>query len=194
MLQHTSEESVPFTSTNVTTSAQLRAYVIEQFPGLTNETYNYMLDYVWPDVLDGTYPWTSEFLRAVRIGTEIQFACSARYLSLAFQNATYDSIFAYPPGYHAQDVPFVFFNGDTTTLDDGLPVSATVAHAIQDHIMAFTNTGNPNYLGQALTWPQYGSAAQTLEYTYSGQVVVTDDLKNNRCTWIQQAMANGTLM
>ncbi|KAH6654298.1 Alpha/Beta hydrolase protein [Truncatella angustata] len=193
MISHTSNESVPFTSTNVTTSAQLREYVIGQFPGLDNETYNYMLDVVWPDVLDGTYPWTTEFARAVRIGTEIQFACSARYLSAAFKNATYDYIFAYPPGYHAQDVPFVFFNGDTTTLNNGLPVDPTIAHAIQDHIVTFTLTGDPNYIGQAVTWPQYGSAAQTLEYTYTGQVIVTDDLKNNRCAWIQGAMANGTM-
>ncbi|KAK6077846.1 carboxylesterase family protein [Seiridium cupressi] len=194
MLQHTSNESVPFTSTNITTAAELREYVIEQFPGIFNDTLNYMLTYVWPDVLDGTYPWTTEFARAVKIGTEIQFACSTRYLSVAFDNATYDSIFAYPPGYHAQDVPYVFFNGDTTTLDDGLAVNPTIAQALQDHIIAFTETGDPNYVGEALTWPIYGSSAQTLEYTYSGQVIVTDDMKNNRCAWIQQALANGELM
>lgn len=193
MLQHTSNESVPFTSTNVTTAAELREYVIDQFPGLTNETYNYMLDVVWPDVLDGTYPWTTEFSRAVKIGTEIQFACSARYLSVAFDNATYDSIFAYPPGYHAQDVPYLFFNGDTTTLDDGLPVNPTIAQAIQDHVVTFASTGNPNYVGEAVTWPLYGSSAQTLEYAYTGQVIVTDDMKNDRCAWVQKAMADGTL-
>jgi carboxylesterase type B len=193
MLSHTSNESVPFTSTNVTTAADLRAYVIEQFPEISNATVDYMLDVVWPDLLDGTYPWTTEFARAVKIGTEIQFACSSRYLSVAFGNATYDSIFAYPPGYHAQDVPYLFFNGDTTTLDDGLAVNPTIAHALQDHVLTFAETGNPNYVGEALTWPLYGSSAETLEYTYSGQVIVTDDLKNDRCAWIQQAMASGEL-
>lgn len=193
LLSHTSNESVPFTPTDIATAADLYELVAEEFPEVSNDTIDYMLTTVWPDVLDGTYPWTTEFARAVKIGTEIQFACSARFLSLAKDNATYDSIFAYPPGYHAQDVPYVFFNGDTSTLDDGLTVNPTIAHAIQDHIMTFTLTGDPNYLGEAITWPIYGSSAQTLEYTYSGQVIVTDDLKNDRCTWIQQAMANGTL-
>ncbi|KAF7531969.1 hypothetical protein G7054_g8395 [Neopestalotiopsis clavispora] len=194
MLSHTSNESVPFTPTTIATAEDLYELVATEFPEVSNETIDYMLTTVWPDVLNGSYPWTTEFARAVKIGTEIQFACSARFLSVAFDNATYDSIFAYPPGYHAQDVPYVFFNGDTSTLDDGLPVNPTIAHAIQDHIMTFTLTGDPNYLGEAVTWPLYGSSAQTLEYTYAGQVIVTDDLKNDRCTWIQQAMADGTLM
>ncbi|KAI0128771.1 Alpha/Beta hydrolase protein [Xylariales sp. AK1849] len=163
LVSHTSNESVLFTATNVSTPADLREYVEQQFPEASEETIDYMLDVVWPDVLNGTYPWTTEFSRAVKIGTEIQFACSSRYLSVAFDNLTYDSIFAYPPGYHAEDVSYVFFNGDTTTTDDGLPVNPNIAYAVQDHIAAFAKTGNPTYLKETVAWPIYGLEANVLE-------------------------------
>lgn len=187
-----SNESVPFTDPTISTAAELRAYAVLQFPEASNETIDYMLDVVYPDVLDGTYPWWTEFGRAVRIGTDIQFACTARYLSVALGNNTYDSVFAYPPGYHAGDVPYVFFNGDTTTLDNGAVVDPVIAAALQTYFTTFAKTGDPNYSG-GVTWPIYGSAADVLEVTYFGYVQSTDDLANSRCDWIQQALADGLL-
>jgi carboxylesterase type B len=192
LAQHTSNESVPFTSPTIGTAADLKAYAELQFPEASEETIDYLLDVVYPDVLDGTYPWWSEFGRAVKIGTEIQFACSTRFLSVALGNNTYNSLFAYPPGYHGEDVPYVFFNGDTSTLDDGLAVNAATAQALQTYITTFTNTGDPNYSG-GVAWPVYGSAANVLDFTYYGPVAGIDDMFNSRCDWIQQAIASGLL-
>ncbi|KAI1878015.1 uncharacterized protein JN550_000197 [Neoarthrinium moseri] len=193
LVSHTSNESVPFTPSNISTAEDVHAHISQLFPEASPETIEYMLTEIWPDVLDGTYPWTTEFARAVKIGTEVHFSCSSRYLSVAFDNHTYDSIFSYMPGYHAQDVPFYFFNGDTSTPNNGQLTNPTIAYAMQDHVMTFTLTGNPNYLGASVEWPIYGSDAQVLDYTFTGPDVGTDDLKNPRCDWIQQAMADGIL-
>jgi carboxylesterase type B len=193
LLSHTSNESVPFTSSSISTSADLRTMVETMFPEASNDTVNYMLDTVWPDVLDGTYPWMTEFSRAVRLGSEAFFTCSTRYLATALGNNTWNSIFAYPPGYHAQDLAFVFFNGDVSTLVDGVAVSSEIAYAIQDHLVSFAVNGDPNYDGAAVTWPVYGSSSEVLEYSYTGISTTTDDTANSRCAWIQQAIADGTL-
>lgn len=193
LLSHTSNESVPFTPSDIATADDLRTVIESQLPGASSETIDYMLTELWPDVLDGTYPYTTEFARAAVLGTDIFFACSTRYVATALGNNTYNSIFGYPPGYHAQDLPFLFFNGDTSTLNDGLPVSPTIAYAMQDHSIAFALTGDPNYDGAAVTWPVYGSDAQVLEYSYTGIATTTDDMQNARCAWIQQAMADGSL-
>ncbi|KAH8673786.1 Alpha/Beta hydrolase protein [Xylariales sp. PMI_506] len=193
LITHTSNESVPFTDTTVATASELEAYVELNFPEASADTISYMLDTVWPDVLDGTYPWETEFARAVKIGTEAFFACSTRFLAVALGNNTYNGIFAYPPGYHAQDLAYFFFNGDTTTTDDGLPVEPTIAYAMQDYYMTFVKTADPNYSGSSAEWPVYGADANVLEFTYYGVVAGTDDMDNSRCTWIQQAMSEGLL-
>jgi carboxylesterase type B len=190
MTQHTSNESVPFTPPTIATAADVRAYAVLSFPEASSATIDTLLNVIYPDVLDGTYPYTTEFARASRIATEMQFACTARYLSVALNNKTYNSIFAYPPGYHGEDVPYVFFNGDITTTDDGLPVNPIIASDLQKYITTFSTREKPNYAG-GLTWPVYGDDANVLEFTYSGPVAGIDDLKNSRCDWIQQAIANG---
>ncbi|ORY67162.1 Alpha/Beta hydrolase protein [Pseudomassariella vexata] len=192
MASHMSNESIPFIPSSLTTAANIQAYLTSSLPQATPETIAYILQTVYPDVLDGTYPWTTEFARAATIASEINFACSTNYLATAFANKTYNYVFSYPPGYHAADLPYIFFNGDTTTADDGLPVNETLAHALQDYIVAFVQTGKPQAEG-LVDFPEYGSEAAVLDFTYGGVVRGVDDLANPRCDWIQQAMAEGLI-
>ncbi|KAH8669135.1 Alpha/Beta hydrolase protein [Xylariales sp. PMI_506] len=192
LASHTSNESVPFTPSTIKTAADVRAYVVSGLPEASNDTINYFLDTVYPDVLDGTYPWKTEFARAVKMSTELFFACSTRYLSLAMGYNTYNMLFAYPPGYHGEDVPYTFFNGDTTTSDDGLPVSPTIAYALQDYLTTFVKAGNPNLNGY-IQWPVYGNQGNIMEFTYTGLALGIDDMYNSRCDWIQQAMLSGEI-
>lgn len=124
------------------------------------------------------------------MNTEFYFACSTNYLAEAFNAETHNYIFAYPPGYHAEDVSYVFFNGDTTTLNDGLPINATLAYLLQDYIVQFAKTGDPNS-DSLVDFPTYGSEGNVLSFKQSGLVVEVDDMKNDRCAWIQQALING---
>lgn len=184
---HNSEEAVPFVSTSITTEAELIAEVESVYPQLSNETLNAILD---------LYPlstYGSQFLRGVQIATDSFFACTTRYLGLAYGNETYNYIFAYPPGYHGEDTSYTFFNGDTSTLDDGYPVDPTVAYALQDYIVGFTISGNPNDspAGAAVEFPTYGSNGSVIEFTSSGAIVTIDDMVNDRCPWWLEALTQG---
>jgi carboxylesterase type B len=192
MTSHTSNESIPFVPTTIATSDDLTAYVLQALPAASAETVNYLLDTLYPDVLDGTYPWYSEFGRAAQMATDLNFACTTNYLAKAYNNETHNYVFAYPPGYHASDLAYTFFNGDTVTLNDGLAVNATLAYELQDYIMQFVKSGDPNVAG-ATNFPEYGSEGLALQFTYTGLAVDVDSMNNARCAWIQQAMVNGML-
>ncbi|CAJ2509188.1 Uu.00g142140.m01.CDS01 [Anthostomella pinea] len=194
MISHTSNESVPFTPTNISTSADLLAEVYANFPEASNDTITTLLTDIYPDVLDGTYPWTTQFARAVQIASEIQFSCITGYLARAAAGASHNYVFAYPPGYHAADLPYVWLNGEGA-VDDGLPVDANLARALQYYIVAFARSGDPNagLGGEAVEFPVYGDGGAVLKLAYGGFVVGVDDVKNERCDWIQQAMVDGLI-
>ncbi|KAK9423143.1 putative Alpha/Beta hydrolase protein [Seiridium unicorne] len=192
MPSHTSNESVPFAPTTIATDADVRSYVESALTSASSGTIDYILSDLYPAVFDGTYPWYSEYGRAVQMNTDFYFACSTNFLAEAYNAETHNYIFAYPPGYHGEDVSYVFFNGDTSTLDDGLPVNAALAYQLQDYILQFTKSGNPNS-GSLTDFPVYGSTGSVLKFTAAGVVVGVDDMKNDRCAWIQQAMVDGLI-
>lgn len=188
MPAHNSLEAAPFVPTTISTEADLVAQIESVYPEISNETLTTILD---------LYPLSdysnSQFLRAVQIASDSYFSCTTRYLGLAFDNQTYNYLFAYPPGYHAEDTSYTFFNGDTSTSDDGYPVDVDLAYALQDYIVGFTLSGDPNDspAGTALEFPIYGNDATVVEFASSGLLTTTDDMKNDRCSWWQQAMIDG---
>lgn len=118
-------------------------------------------------------------------------------------------------------MPYVFFAGDTSTPDNGLPVNGTLAAQLQDYIVSFVRYGDPNAgLGSvrydrntttvevgsaavsesgsgartgAVRFPVYGTEGRVLELGFGGFREGVDDLKGRRCEWIQQAMVDGRL-
>ena len=92
------------------------------------------------------------------------------------------------PGLHGVDVPYSFFNGNTTALDQGYPVNATVAYTLQDYITSFTMTGSPNTAGQPY-FPIYGQNASTQVLGLEGLgTQITDTTANYRCDWWQKSL------
>lgn len=89
-------------------------------------------------------------------------------------------------------MPYDFFNGDTSS-DDGLPVDATLACELQDHLVAFARTGDPNGAESPLEFPVYGAKGEVLLLEEDGVSVGADDMKSTRCQWIQTAMAEGLI-
>ncbi|KAI1339711.1 carboxylesterase [Xylariaceae sp. FL0016] len=187
LISHTSNESVPFTPTDISTASDVRQLVEQNFPEASEATVNTMLTDIWPDVLDGTYPWTTEFARAVQIGTEVSFSCITGYLGVAFGNVTHNYIFGVGTGYHAADLSYTFYNGDTSSV-----ISAELAEEHQDYIVQFARTGNPNEDGLP-EFPEYGDESTVLELTDSGFNTTIDAVRNYRCDWIQQAMVDGLI-
>ncbi|KAJ4423137.1 hypothetical protein N0V82_002266 [Gnomoniopsis sp. IMI 355080] len=187
---HNSLEAAPFVNSSISTEADVIQALEMNYPEASNATITYILDVLYP-----ASDYSSEFLRAVQIASDSMFSCSTRFLAVALGNQTYNYLFAVPPGYHAEDVSYTFFDGDTTTLDDGLAVIADLAYALQDYIVGFTLSGNPNDspAGPALNFPIYGSNATVLEFAYTGLLTTHDDMDNDRCPWWQQAYVQGLI-
>ncbi|KAL1859819.1 hypothetical protein Daus18300_009409 [Diaporthe australafricana] len=186
MAAHNSLEAAPFVPTTIASEADLIEALTASFPEVTNLT----------NVLDTLYPasaYPSDFFRGVQFVGDVDFSCTTRYLALALDNQTHNYIFAVPPGYHAQDTAYTFFNGDTSTLNDGVAVDAYLAHALQDYIVGFAASGVPseNPAGTTLEFPVYGEDAAVVRITAEGLVVGTDDMANERCAFWQQAMVEG---
>lgn len=177
-----------FVDPSISTDAELLATVETEFPEISNATVTYILDVLYPAA-----NYLTPFQRAVQITTDAYFACTTRYLALAKCNDTYNYIFAIPPGYHADDTSYTFYDGDYSTSDDGYPIDVPIAYALQDSIIGFTQTGDPNKAPATLngSFPVYGSDARVLAFTNAGLVTETDDMDNVRCAWWQQAMIKG---
>ncbi|KAI1770985.1 alpha/beta-hydrolase [Hypoxylon cercidicola] len=202
LISHTSNESIPFLPPpeDMVTDADVRAYVAASLPEATEEGLEELLtnDRLYPDAAHAdprrTYPWATPYERAARLASDVGFACTTRYLARARGNQTYNYVFAYPPGWHAGDLPYLFFNGDTSSPDNGLPVDAALAYELQDYVVSFARIGDPN--GNFTTdvpFPVYGPEGKILELSENGFEEGTDYLKGDRCDWIQKALVNGLL-
>lgn len=185
---HNSLEAAPFVDTDISTDADVLTQLAVTFPKASNATLTYITNVLYP-----ASDYASEFLRAVQIASDSAFSCSTRFLATAKGNETYNYLFAYPPGYHAADTSYTFFNGDTSTPVDGYPVRADLAYTLQDYIVGFAISGNPNRnpAAVAFEFPVYGSNATVVEFAYTGMLTTHDDMDNDRCPWWQRAMVEG---
>lgn len=98
-------------------------YVRQSLPAATTAMINYITEAMYPPVFDGSYGYTDQLGRTSLMLSELSFTCNTHYLDLAYLNKTYSYYFTVPPGLHGEDVAYTFFNGDTTTSDEGLPVN-----------------------------------------------------------------------
>ncbi|KAI9643680.1 hypothetical protein NHQ30_008302 [Ciborinia camelliae] len=188
MTGHNSNEGAFFTSPFFTTEADIVNDLTTTFPTVSNSTLDYITGTLYPPIYNGSYSYTTVWERAALLTAEVIFTCNARYINTAFLNETHSYYFTVPPGLHGEDIAYTFFNGDTTTSDDGLPVNATVAAALQRYIMNFARTGNPNGDGVPF-FPEYQSNATTVVLGTTGfGSLQTDTTANNRCQWWQQVL------
>ncbi|KAH8886626.1 alpha/beta-hydrolase [Thozetella sp. PMI_491] len=188
MTGHNSAEAVPFMPANFSTTGDAVALLEPLIPTASNATLEYIVRVLYP-----SEDYSSELLRGAQIATDSSFSCSTRYLGLAFKNASYNYLFAIPPGYHAEDLPYTFFNGSTSTVNGSVAIDANTAHALQDYLVGFALSADPNKspAGASETFQRYGSTAQVMAFTTTGLVMTADDMDNVRCTWWQKAFVEG---
>lgn len=97
---HNSLEAAPFVNSSISTEADVLEALQTNYPEASNATLTYILDVLYPAAA-----YSSEFLRAVQIASDSMFSCSTRFLGVAFDNQTYNYLFAVPPGYHGEKKP-----------------------------------------------------------------------------------------
>lgn len=188
MVGHNSDEGLLFTSPFITNDSDLTAYIHSSMPAILPSALTTVVQSLYPAEFNGSLPYTDQLSRAALLVSESVFTCNTRALDLAYGNKTFSYYFSVPPGLHGEDVAYTFFNGDTTTSDEGSPVNATVAAALQDYITSFTMNGNPNEKGVPY-FPLYGtnSSTQVINIGKLG-TQVTDTTANDRCAWWQKAL------
>jgi cholinesterase len=193
MAGHNLNESATFVPA-IATAQQLSDNLNVVFTGASPATKDYILNVLYPDVLDGTYGYTTEFSRAVQLTSDASFSCNARYLANGFCQETYAYRFEVPPGYHGQDIPYTFFEGN----EDGSGSNTTtgpipgIAVAMQRFFTTFAMTGSPNGVGTAssglLKWPVYGTNATLVTFGLGGVGTARDDTANFRCEYWQSGV------
>lgn len=188
MTGYNSNEGLLFTSPFVQNETALYAFVSQATPAATNATVNYILQTLYPPVYNGTYGYTDITSRLNLLISEYAITCNTRYLGTAYNNKTYAYYFTVPPGFHSEDIAYTYFNGDTTSSDDGLPVNTTVAKTLQDYLTSFAMTGTPNEPGVPF-FPMYmaNSTVTNIGLTNLGGQV-NDTVGNSRCSYWQKAL------
>ena len=187
MVGHNSDEGSLFTSPFIQTESQYAAAIQQIFPTASAAVITYVTETLYPPVFDGSHGYLNQFERTALTISDITITCNTRYLDVAFKNQTYSYIFSVPNGLHGEDVAYTFFNGDTSTNDEGLPVNATLAGIFQDYLTGFAVKTTPN--AEGLPWfPVYGMNESVKNVEYSDlNVVEVDPMANARCAYWQSA-------
>jgi carboxylesterase type B len=94
LVGHNSDEGLLFTNpafanpafTNDTLFGQ---FIQQMFPSILVTIFNYITTTLYPQVFDGSYPYKTQFERALLATAEAFFTCNTYYLDRAFGNATY---------------------------------------------------------------------------------------------------------
>ncbi|KAF2794998.1 acetylcholinesterase precursor [Melanomma pulvis-pyrius CBS 109.77] len=188
MVGHNSNEGTYFTPAYINSTANIAKQLRGTFPYIPDATLEYITGTLYPEVFDGTYPYTNEYARADLLVSEAIFTCNTNYLSTGFHNKTYSYLFAVPPAFHGFDVAYTYFEGGAASPLNPLAVrNRTVAIALQDFITSFAKDGVPQAPG-ITHFNMYGKDARVLELDVTGIEETRDSNANSRCSWWQKAL------
>ncbi|EKD18586.1 uncharacterized protein L3040_005955 [Drepanopeziza brunnea f. sp. 'multigermtubi'] len=210
MTGHNLEEGLIFTSPFVFTPETFSQNVVDvSFPDAdrTNAS-DYILNTLYPDVLDGSLGYTNPVSRGAAIVSEALFSCNAQYLSKAFSSLqkpggeapgpgpgeggrVWSYLFSVPPALHGDDVMYTFYEGPAAAVKND-----TLAVMMQRYFMNFVAGGDPN--GEGLpafgTYSSEGTAVEAggvgmlMEFGLNRTEMRVDNLPAERCGWWQQAL------
>ncbi|KAI9050326.1 hypothetical protein LZ554_005493 [Drepanopeziza brunnea f. sp. 'monogermtubi'] len=216
MTGHNLEEGLIFTSPFVFTPETFAQNVVDvSFPDAdrTNAS-DYILNTLYPDVLDGSLGYNNPISRGAAIVSEALFSCNAQYLSKAFSSLqtpggeapapgprptpgqgqgqggrVWSYLFSVPPALHGDDVMYTFYEGPAAAVKND-----TLAVTMQRYFMNFVAGGDPN--GEGLpAFGTYSSGEGTaggvgmlMDFGLNRTEMRTDNLPAERCGWWQQAL------
>lgn len=183
MLGHNSNEGASFVSPAINDTDAFTAAVAEILQDVPINTITFILTELYPPPSQ-TDLYSDEYSRLVLLLSEVTFVCNTRYLSTAFNNATFNYRFQVPPSIHAQDVPWTFYRGNTTDL------SPALAETMQLYFTQFAEAGHPNHASLP-QWPRYGDNGKIVTFGLNGVKTAIDDAKNKRCAYWQTGAYRG---
>jgi carboxylesterase type B len=179
---YNSNEGLLFTDPRITDDAELAALLRRTFPDIQDSVIDYIINTLYPAVYDGSQPYLNAIDRTSLLIAEVGFNCISNFVGRAYMNETYNYHFSVPPGFHAEDLPYTFYNGD----QPGLKVNETLAVAFQKYLTSFAQGSVPR--GEGLpNFPTYGPSATQLNLNISGIETIKGRADNPRCRFWQTA-------
>jgi carboxylesterase type B len=146
MVGHNADEGILFTPPIIQTQDEFVLAIQMLFPTANDSIISYVTDVLYPPVFNGSYGYTSAIQRTSTAISDFLVGCNANILATKLKPA-YAYLFSVPPALHGEDIPYTFFNGDTSTIDEGLPVNGTMATVFQRYLTNFAMTGEPTMDG-----------------------------------------------
>jgi carboxylesterase type B len=137
---HNADEGLLFTPPYIQTQGELNEAIRMFFPTGNTSAISYITNVLYPPVYNGTYRYTSAIQRTALAISDLLVGCNANIMA-STSSPGYGYLFSVPPALHGEDIPYTFFNGDTSTSDEGLPVNGTVDFAIYGENDTLTNIG-----------------------------------------------------
>ncbi|CZS90086.1 related to triacylglycerol lipase I precursor [Rhynchosporium agropyri] len=155
MAGHNTNEGLLFTPPFVQTQDDFNFAVRSLFPTANETIVDTLTTELYPPNFNGSLGYKTPVERTALMLSNSVVTCNVK--ALATSLAGYAYVFGVPPGLHGQDIAYTFFNGDTSTLNQGAVVNATVATTFQRYITSFAMTGSPTAEG-VLDMIPYGDA------------------------------------
>ncbi|KAH8734514.1 Alpha/Beta hydrolase protein [Ilyonectria robusta] len=182
MTGYNKNESGMFIPT-IRTNEDLSSFLQVSYP-MSDSARDFVLSELYPNILDGTYGYTTQAERTRILIDDMVFTCNTRFLAAAFQNETYGYRFEYPPGLHGQDLAWTFFKGDDPAV---LP---ELAIAMQRYLTNFAMTGTPNgEVAEDLpSFPLYGEQANLAIFGIDGVSIAQDATNHAKCDFWQKGV------
>ena len=179
IVAHNSNEGLLFTDPRIPDDAGFKAYLAGFMPSLPAAKIDVLASQIYPPDFSGAQPYTNQVGRTKLAIGEGLIDCFAFGVNLAYKNQTRGYLFSAFPGMHAQDVASTFFNGETSD-SLGIPVSASVAQAMQGWFVDFATLGDGSG-STATQLPVYTTQANVANVTGSNFPIARDPAANSRC-------------
>ena len=187
MTGHNADEGLLFTPPNIQNASQFPGYLSTILPIATQAVIEYVNNTLYPPEFNGSFGYQNQIERTAAILADSDFVCNAVFILQAFGvDQSYAYLFDIEPSLHGEDVAYTFNNGPENDLDDQ-PVNVTVAAVLQEYIVNFVTTGNPNGPGLP-TFNTYGNASNVQALSSKGFAGTPDTAVPERCAWWQLAL------
>jgi len=184
MAAHNSHEGIIFADPNATNSTAFNDLMRVFLPSAEPSVLSFIENTLYPPIFNGSQPYTTPVERLQIALQNYAINCYPTYLATAFQGKSYNYIFSVPPGEHAEDIPYTFY--DENTEGNGTVsgvANSTTAEILQRFITTFAATGTPG-----AGFPLYGEEGMVLNINKTRIAPEIDPLRNARCAWWQKGL------
>ncbi|KAL8662681.1 MAG: hypothetical protein Q9202_004465, partial [Teloschistes flavicans] len=146
MAAHNSDEARLFIPPTRDSEAAFEEFLATRFPRATEAQIRFINRTLYPpppwhsSFSHPSIPYTTQYGRLKQLDADIYNICWTVLLASTTAVRAYNYIFSVPPGYHAQDLAYTFYNGEAFQKD----VNVQVAKVLQRAIANFVGGGDPN--------------------------------------------------